>query len=344
MPQIVEGPVNKSQRSEFVRSTRAAIRNWRGDFQSLAAKPLYRPAIIFAGLLVMVGLWIVLKDITEPAISESILSYLVWAVLPLAIVATAIRFPALQNRFCIGLNRLEPKLVGANLAIAVIAIMLFDAIVVRRMVFAVIMVPTAWAVSRLLFAAYFARRVFHEKLTIAFVAVTFAATILPGFYFPPFYDGICGWVSNPKRDGPVRLAGLKLVRDDGESIWFSHSLINPVNFIWRQDQYARDIGGDAFAELLGYYLTLYQNRYALLRDGKFPNQAVLGAFGYPGHNPYRMLPYDAFPPERIVEIAKLNEFYERGTDRLIERRISHVYDVKSKSIKATSDYLVESTK
>lgn len=323
---------------------RAAARNGLGEIQSLAANPLYRPATIFAGLLTLVGLWIVFKDVIEPKISENIMSYVVWAALPLAVVATTIRYPALQNRICLGLNRLEPKLVGANLTIAVIAIMLFDAIVVRRMVFAVVMVPTAWAVARLLFAAFFARRVFHEKLTVAFVAVTFAATILHGFYFPPFYDGICGWVSNPNRDGPVRLGGLKLVRDDGASIWFSHSLINPVNFMWRQDQHARNTGGDAFAELLGYYLTLYQNRYGHLRDGKYPNQAVLGAFGYPGHNPYRMLPYDAFPPERIVEIAKLNEFYERGTDRLIERRISRVYDVKSKSIKARSDYLVEPIK
>ena len=249
---------------------RAAARNGLGEIQSLAANPLYRPATIFAGLLVVVGLWIVLKDITESKISESILSYVVWAALPLAVVATAIRYPALQNRISIGLNRLEPKLVG-NLTIAVIAIMLFDAIVVRRMVFAVIMVPTAWAVARLLFTAFFERRVFHEKLTIAFIAMTFAATILPGFYFPPFYDGICGWVSNPNRDGPVRLGGLKLVRDDGKSIWFSHGLINPVNFMWRQDQHARNVGGDAFAELLEYYFALYRNRYDLLRDGKYPN-------------------------------------------------------------------------
>lgn len=336
--------MNKFRRFEFGQSMRAAVSSRADEIRRLAANPHYRPATIFAGLLTLVGLWIVFKDITESKISESILSYVVWAVLPAGVVAAAIRYPALQDRLCNGLRRLEPRLVAVNLLIAVIVIMLFDAVVVRRVVFAVIMVPTAWAVARLLLAAFHARRKFHEKLTIAFVALTFSAAILPGVYIPPFFDGIAGWVSNPSRAGPVRIGGLKLVRDDGQSIWFSHGIINPAGFIWRQDRHARNFGGDAFSELLDYYLTLYRDRYALLRAGEYPNQAVFGVLGYPGHNPYRALPYDAFPPERIVEIAKVNEYYERGTDRLIKRRISHVFDVKSKSIKAMSDYLVEPTK
>ena len=94
-----------------------------------------------------------------------------------------------------------------------------------------------------------------------------------------------------------------------------------------------------FELLLAYYFKLYTQRYPVLKTGRMPNQSILGRFAYPGHNPYRMLPYGEFPPERIVEIAKLNDYYERGTDRLIKRVVWRVYDTQTGRIKERSDYL-----
>ena len=255
--------------------------------------------VLFWTILPLTLLWIVWRDVAEISISESAGSYAVFTCILLLLLAIRLLKLTFVEKIWLSLRRLNPAMLAINFFLAVLFATVFDAIVVRRVVFASVMAPTAVAVCQHLVPAIRQRANWLERVTLSYIAIIFAAFILPGFYFPPFYDGICGWVSDPARTAPVRLGGFRLVRDDGESVWFSHAIINPVNFMWRQDQHSRDTSGaklENFELLLAYYFKLYTQRYPVLKTGRMPNQSILGRFAYPGHNPYRMLPYGELPP------------------------------------------------
>ena len=297
--------------------------------------------ILFISILLFTLFWVLWQDASEKSIDESTWSYIVFSIFVVTIPIVCTQSSCLIFLWN-GVLKLNPTILILNLTLAIVVAACFEAPVVRRVIFSSLMTPTAIAGFSLLLPAIRYGENRFGKITLVYVTLFFTAFILPGFYVPPFYDGICGWVSNPPRDKPVRLSGLKLVRDDGKTIWFSHSIINPINFMWRQDQHSRDISGpelEKFRQLLAYYMKLYKMRYTILSEGRLPNQAIPGKFAYPGHNPYRTLNYSSYPPERIVEIVKVNEFYERGSNNLIKRSIWRVFDTKTGKIRKRSKYL-----
>lgn len=120
--------------------------------------------------------------------------------------------------------------------------------------------------------------------------------------------------------------GLKLVRDDGKEVWFTRGILSPVNFIGRQMSRAKTI--EQKREMMQFFFSRYQEHYALLEQGYYPNQRIFGKWGYPGHNPYLMFNYDDFPPNRITALAYIDERYDRETKNLVERRIYYSYLVQ----------------
>lgn len=170
------------------------------------------------------------------------------------------------------------------------------------------------------FFAWFKAADYHVRVTVVMLFILCFAVVMPGLHAPPFYGGIAGWTWVIDEDTPRTLPGIKLIRDDGEEIWFSHGIISPISFMQRQ--YIRASADDeTFGDLMSFYFALYQRNYDLLRQGRFPNQRYLGRLAYPGHIPYRSMDYSAFPPERIARLGMVTESYDpqTGTNKVIGR-------------------------
>jgi len=163
---------------------------------------------------------------------------------------------------------------------------------------------------------------YYRRVTIGFLGVSFLVKALPGGYFPPFYGGIAGWTTlSAGRTETFQIHGVQLVRDDGERIWLSNAFIEPANFVQRQTEYVMG-KVDGIPRLFNYYFLIYQRSYPDLLRNRYPTQALLGGFAYPGHNPYRMLNYRDFPPKRILAIEEVYERRHRADFSLVERQTS----------------------
>lgn len=166
----------------------------------------------------------------------------------------------------------------------------------------------------------------QDRISLALVAIVAILLILPGAYFPPFFNGIGGWVVLQEDGGSLRLPGYKFMRDDGEMVWITAGITPPTSLQWRQITAAQGASEEAHAAYLDFVFSQYKRAYPLLARGYYPNQQYLGAFAYPGHNPYPMLNYADFPPKRIKEIVYIDETYERPSMRLVLQNKRWRYD------------------
>lgn len=187
-------------------------------------------------------------------------------------------------------------------------------------------IPIVWPPFR----AVWSTATHRERGALGLLAVLFLVLLIPGFYFPPFFNGICGWNLLMRKDEPAILVDYKFVRDDGKEIWVSPIMSSPSTFNWRHITWAHkrsEADQIAYTEFL---LSQYRRYYPLLLRGTDPNEQHLGHWSYPGHNDYRHLDYSEFPPERIVKVAYVDERYERPSLKPLTRSVKFYYDVHSK--------------
>ena len=216
----------------------------------------------------------------------------------------------------------------------VYAMFLFSALYIfvdtfpRRVLFGILLLPLLPLLWKKLFSRFSAAPVL-EKLALLFLGVTLLMGMLPGGYFPPFYNGIAGWgihtSPNPKQVG---VSGLQLVRDDGARQWFSHGVVSPINFHYRHLNGAfKQSGPQGRDTVMQFYWKVYCYQYPILATGIMPNQKYLGTFSYPGHTPYRNIPYAAYPPERIVRIEWASEVHDSTTKERLRRHIAFTWTI-----------------
>jgi hypothetical protein len=168
-------------------------------------------------------------------------------------------------------------------------------------------------------------------LAVIFLTISFLVKILPGGYFPPFFGGIAGWAFKSVPSKTVTLSGLKLVRKDGEEVWYSGGLVSPQAFFPRQYLAFQD-NNEYLKSLLKYYFNLYEYHYPYLKEGIFSYQRVLGSFTFPGHVTYTMMPYKDFSPMNISQICYVAEIFNRENRHLERKIIYYDYDVKNEHL------------
>jgi|GEM_PF-3162867 len=181
----------------------------------------------------------------------------------------------------------------------------YSAIPLRRAMFCILCLP----VSAL--AIGMAAGIYRDKrggFLPAFLVVIGALNLcIPGFFIPPFSDGIAGWTSNATTESQYTFSGYKLQRDDGQEIWYSSALFNPVTMIGRFDLAFLSKGSsDQFEDfMISNYKRLWPD---VLSKNLMPHQAFWGAYGYPPHTHYNpVIKYGDFPPARIKNIILVRE-------------------------------------
>lgn len=231
------------------------------------------------------------------------------------------RFPRFTVRIYLALWNLRPIALAAYFLLLLVPPALFDAVVLKRAFDGLLLIPmvgTAWAMYRGFPASPWLARSFP----LVFVAMA----AVPGFIFPPYYQGIAGWTADVNPGETVTLEGYQFVNDAGQRIWVSHTLFAPVTqagrfaFAWSDKE-------SKIGPISPFIMKAYRRAYPLLKTGYMPYQRYFGRFAYPPHT-YATNPpdYSAFPPDRIVSIQQVSLTYDRA-HKLVAQRIYSDYEV-----------------
>lgn len=204
----------------------------------------------------------------------------------------------------------------ASCCLLLIMNLCIDSIWCRRFLFCLLYGPLA-AYYALDFCQ-FLRKNCEEKIMRRFLmATTFLVTailVIPGFYLPPFFDGIAGWYLKAP-DNRYSVSDIRIRFTDQHTEWFRSSFYNPITqagrpfkAFWKRD---RDfVRSREFSCFLG---ALYKKAYPSLDKGELPTQSKLGIISYPPHT-FDKLPADSnyLSPEKIVSFELVNIKYNDG--------------------------------
>jgi hypothetical protein len=147
-----------------------------------------------------------------------------------AMLAISLLRVSVRDFVVAGLWALRPLPLVLYAAYVVICSNAFEIILLRRLAFSFAIFPLA---VFLLVALYRSANALpagsrSQRLALGLFAIGAINALVPGFYAPPFFDGIAGWVEDSSDDRELRLRGLELVRADGSTHWYPHALFSPV--------------------------------------------------------------------------------------------------------------------
>jgi len=180
-----------------------------------------------------------------------------------------------------------------------------EVVIFRRLTVFILLLPFCiFAIIKI--NEYFSSKkaeVFGLKKVWLFLFIIIA--LIPGFYFPPFYDGIAGWSMevDPKYS---QVKDWKIEFDDGSREWYRPSFFNPITMrlrVYKNHKFHldRDAMEREFPRLL---YCLYVKAFSDMNNGYLPTQTFFGRFSYPPHT------LDAFPkrskylsPDRIKKFV-----------------------------------------
>lgn len=199
---------------------------------------------------------------------------------------------------------------GAAMLIFPVANLFVEPVWFRRGVFALLflpVVPVLWFdFKKVVHVMNFKGR--FKSALFGFFATSLLIFIVPGFYLPPFFDGIAGWYvikENPKH---YSVSGVRVTFKDGEAVWFKPSFFNPITMrgraialVKRRDQefYLSD-------EMAVFLKKLYASAYPSLAQETLPTGRFLGGFSYSPHTFDRFDSRENYqPPEEIISFEHL---------------------------------------
>lgn len=194
-----------------------------------------------------------------------------------------------------------------------------DFVIFKRFYQMFIMIPLLWIFFDFL---NFKKETYKNRITHGFLYIILLSIILPGLYLPPFFSGIPGWTVQIDKSENIAIDGVFLVRNDGEEIRFSRSIVSPINFVTRLNSYIVKKHPDEIKNLLNFYKETYIKRYKILEKGLTPSQNILGKLAYPTHNPQGNFDYSKFPPKSIKEIKLSTKYYSWDKKFISEKIIA----------------------
>ena len=218
------------------------------------------------------------------------------------------------------------------LVYVIICTNLMDIIILRRIAFGASMI--ALAPICFYFYNYVSKKTIRDYLIAISLPLLLIISVVPGFFFPPFYDGIAGWTSaGINQETELKYKGYQLVRDDGETIWYTSNFFSPVTQIGR---FPRALNFTMEDELASKFLFLYENYeriYPTLQKKRLPHQKILGKYAYPTHNLSNFnSQFLHFPPNRISLIRETKVTIDRQTGEKIQNDIINEYNVAEQII------------
>jgi hypothetical protein len=122
-----------------------------------------------------------------------------------------------------------------------------------------------------------------QNLLKLLVTVSGLVFIIPGFYIPPFFDGIAGWYIEKDDPKSYSYSQIRINFTDGQFVWFKSSFFNPITQRNRPIAIIRkrDSGYFYSSDFAIFLKQLYIRAYPALQEGRLPTQNILGSMSYP---------------------------------------------------------------
>lgn len=232
----------------------------------------------------------------------------------LLLLITVVAISLINYRVVTGYHKVY--LLVASCCLLLIMNLCIDSIWCRRLLFGLLYGPLA--VYYALDFCQFLREHCEEKVMRRFlIGSTFLVTailVIPGFYLPPFFDGIAGWYLKAPNNR-YSVADIRIRFTDQHTEWFRSSFFNPITMsgrpyktFWKRDR--AFVRSPEFSCFLG---ALYKKAYPSLDKGVLPTQSKLGILSYPPHT-FDKLPADSnyLSPEKIVSFESVSIKYDNG--------------------------------
>jgi len=143
-----------------------------------------------------------------------------------------------------------------------------------------------------------------KRVLLLFNTIFWSILLIPGFYLPPFFDGIAGWTLS-KNPQEYEVTDIRIKFDDSHYEWFRASFFNPLTMNGRSFGMIKRRDREFFysSEFSCFLHGLYTNAYPSLKDGKLPTQSKLGKFAYSPHT------FDSFPDTaRYLPIHRIRSY------------------------------------
>lgn len=169
-----------------------------------------------------------------------------------------------------------------------VANLFIDAVWIRRWVFFVLMIPTVPRIWNyfLFLISLVGEGKYYKNILKGLAGISIVIFVLPGFYLPPFYDGISGWYYENDKPQSYKLTAIRIKFSDNTSAWFKPSFFNPLTQANRPERLILSRDKEFYNSDKFYYflLSLYNKAYPSLKSGRLPTQKNLGFFSYMPHN------------------------------------------------------------
>ena len=162
-----------------------------------------------------------------------------------------------------------------------------DAVWIRRIIFSILMLPAVPKIWGYLLSgiSLIGGGQYYQNLLKFISGICLLILVIPGFYLPPFFDGIAGWYIENDSPQSYQLNQLRIRFDDNTTAWFRPSFFNPITqhnrpftIINRRDP--AFYNSDEFYHFLH---RLYKKAYPSLTNFRLPTEEVLGRFAYRPH-------------------------------------------------------------
>ena len=127
---------------------------------------------------------------------------------------------------------------------------------------------------------------YYQNILKGLAIISLAIFIIPGFYLPPFYDGIAGWSHENDTPSSYQDMLIRIRFSDNSSALFRPSFFNPITQEGRAIQLInrRDKNFFESNKFYDFLFSLYEKSYPSLINEKLPTQKKLGSFAYSPHS------------------------------------------------------------
>ena len=200
-----------------------------------------------------------------------------------------------------------------------VANIFIDTVWIRRSLFLVLMMPTVPRIwySFLFLISLIGGGRYYKNILKSLAGISIAIFILPGFYLPPFFDGISGWYYTNKKPLSYKSNSIRIKFSNNTYVWFKPSFFNPLTMANRPERLILSRDKDFYNSDKFYYflLSLYNKSYPSLKEGRLPTQKNLGSLAYYPHNTDRFDAREIYLPASEVVAFEYVSIDKNSNDR-----------------------------
>ena len=198
--------------------------------------------------------------------------------------------------------------------------MFVDATWIRRLIFSVLVlstVPKLWNYTNVLIRLIGRDKNFKRILRCV-SGICFLIFVIPGFYLPPFFDGIAGWSRGYNKPLSYEFTSIRIRFTDNSVVWFRPSFFEPLTQGGRPIGVIRRRDPEFFEsdKMFNFLFALYAKAHPALDDKKLPTERILGWAAYPPHTLDKFDDREVYlPPSDVSAFERVEVVMDEGIRR-----------------------------